>query len=194
MGMTAGRPAAEIDVGRAIDVLARAFRADPITRWAWPDDAVYDRHFAGFAVAFAGAAFAHGTALVDDDYAGAALWLPPGAHANEEALGAIIAMTVAEERQVHLFELVELQANTHPQAPHWYLPLIGVHPAHQGKGVGSRLLTRSLQLSDEQGLPAYLEATSPGSRDLYQRFGFEVVTELQVADSPPMWPMLRRPR
>ncbi len=43
-------------------------------------------------------------------------------------------------------------------------------------------------------MPAYLEATSPRSRALYERHGFEVTAELRAtADSPPMWAMWREP-
>ena len=41
---------------------------------------------------------------------------------------------------------------------------------------------------------ADLEATSDRSRDLYAHYGFEVTGTIQVADSPPMFPMLRKAR
>ncbi|MBF8286835.1 MAG: hypothetical protein HW393_649, partial [Dehalococcoidia bacterium] len=36
--------------------------------------------------------------------------------------------------------------------------------------------------------------TSERNRDLYARHGFEVTGTIQVADSPPMFPMLRKAR
>ena len=48
--------------------------------------------------------------------------------------------------------------------------------------------------SDREAQPAFLEATTPRSRDLYARHGFEVAGEIQAGKSPPMWPMLRSPR
>jgi len=56
------------------------------------------------------------------------------------------------------------------------------------------LLRHALQLVDRDKLPAYLEATSAGSRRLYERHGFETTGEIQTADSPPLWPMLRKPQ
>jgi hypothetical protein len=47
---------------------------------------------------------------------------------------------------------------------------------------------------DRDGLPAYLEATTPRSVGLYRRHGFEVVTEIRVGSAPPIFPMVRRPR
>ena len=103
-----------VDVDKAVAVIALAFIADPVCRWAYPDPNVYYKYFPPFIRAFAGGAFEAGTAYVTVGYEGAALWLPPGVHADEEALGAFIAETVPDELQEHLFELVEPQAATHP--------------------------------------------------------------------------------
>ena len=47
---------------------------------------------------------------------------------------------------------------------------VGVLPSHQKQGVGTALVTRGLELADEQGAPAvFLE----GSPSYYPRFGFE---------------------
>ena len=51
----------------------------------------------------------------------------------------------------------------------------------------------TLAIVDAEHAPAYLEATSSRSRVLYERFGFEAITELVVDDSPTFWPMWRRP-
>jgi GNAT superfamily N-acetyltransferase len=84
----------------------------------------------------------------------------------------------------------------HPrQPPHWYLATIGVTPAWQGRGYGAALLRPVLDRCDRDGTPAYLEASSPRNRALYERHGFEVLEECQYAsDSPPMWRMWRNPR
>ena len=82
----------------------------------------------------------------------------------------------------------------HPQEAHWYLPLIGVDPAQQGKGIGSALLSHVLNVCDGQKVLAYLEATSPRNVPLYERHGFEAVGGIQAADSPRIIAMLRKPR
>jgi hypothetical protein len=51
-----------------------------------------------------------------------------------------------------------------------------------------------LELCDERGLPAYLEATSDRGTQLYRRHGFEVVDEIALPDGPSLWPMWREPR
>jgi hypothetical protein len=76
----------------AIAVLTLAFAGDPATRWTWPDPKAYLAAFPRFAEAFGGAAFAKGSAHCIDG-AGAALWLPPGIHPDEEAIGALMHAT-----------------------------------------------------------------------------------------------------
>ena len=80
----------------------------------------------------------------------------------------------------------------HPTEPHWYLPLIGVDVTRHGCGYGSALLRHALERCDRDRLPAYLEATSPRSKALYERHGFEELGVIQAGGSPPMWPMLRQ--
>jgi hypothetical protein len=79
----------------------------------------------------------------------------------------------------------------HPTAAHWYLPLTRVDPIAQGRRLGCTLLQHALAICD--GLPAYLEATSPRSRNLYSRHGFNVVGVIEAGSSPPLGAMLREP-
>lgn len=74
------------DEAPAIDVVVRAFSADPAARWTWSDSQQYLMHFPHFVQAFGGKAFTHGSAYYVDGYAGAALWLPPDAHPDEDVL------------------------------------------------------------------------------------------------------------
>ena len=79
-----------------------------------------------------------------------------------------------------------------PPTPHWYLYMIAVAPEARGTGTGSALLRHGLERVDADGVPAHLESTSPGSRRLYERLGFEQVA---VLDAPPLpsayWAMTR---
>src|SRR5690606_27047460 len=62
----------------ATAVITLAFSTDPVARWTYPDPDQYLEHFPAFVRAFAGKAFASGTAYLAPDAAGAALWLGPG--------------------------------------------------------------------------------------------------------------------
>ena len=88
----------------------------------------------------------------------------------------------------------ELMGGFHPAEPHWYLPMIGVDPARQGRGLGSALLKHALALCDAERAPAYLESSNPKNVPLYERHGFEVVGEIKPGDFPGLTPMLRPAR
>jgi GNAT superfamily N-acetyltransferase len=185
---------AAADEARAIDTVVLAFAADPIARWNWPQSHEYLTHMPRLVRAFAGGAFEHKSAYCSDDHAGAALWLRPGVHPDEETLGAIVERTVSPSIRADSLAIFEQMAKYHPSGSHWYLPLIGVDPAHQGKGYGAALMAFVLQECDREHLPAYLESTNPRNISLYLRHGFKALGTIQVGTSPPMVPMLRAPR
>ncbi len=185
--------AAEGDRGQLIDVVTSAFETDPAARWIYPDTAQYRRHFPVFAQAFGGRAFEYGTAFYSGTFVGAALWLPPGTGPDEETLLALLTETLRESEKQAAFAVFEQMGSYHPAEPHWYLPLIGVLPAMQGKGHGSALMQRVLRQCDRDGTLAYLESSNPRNIPFYERHGFELLGTIQVETSPPIYPMLRRP-
>ena len=182
------------DQDGAIGVLTLAFSSDPMARWSMSDPAKYLAVFPKLAKAFGGGAFEKGTAYIADRFTGAALWLPPGAKSDEEALKKIFdentGNSIKEDMQV-IFEQME---KFHPTEPHWFLPMIGVDPSQQGSGIGSALMTEALKAVDRDGVIAYLESSNPKNLTLYQRHGFEVIGEIQSGSSPVLRPMLRKAR
>ena len=181
------------DEASAIDTVVLAFAADPITRWAWPHSNQYVAAMPTFVRAFAGRAFAHGGAYCTNEYAGAALWLPPGVHPDADQMGELMERTTSPSARADGPAIFEQMAKYHPSEPHWYLPLIGVDPAHQGKGHGDALMSHALRRCDRDKVPAYLESTNPRNISLYRRHGFEALGTIQVGSAPPLVPMLRRP-
>jgi len=181
----------EAELERTLALECLAFATDPIMRWVFPDPAAYLEAFPRLARAMAGPAFAHGSAYVEAEFRGASLWLPEGVHSDSDAMKEAVLAFMEPSRLEAAAPFFEQMAAHHPEEPHWYLPMIGVDPAHQGKGVGSALLARALHDVDATGLPAYLESSNPANVPLYQRFGFEVVGEIRAAGSPAMFPMSR---
>ncbi len=82
----------------------------------------------------------------------------------------------------------------HPTEPHWYLAVLGTAKEHQGKGVGSALISPVLQKCDAEGVPAYLESSKESNIPFYRRHGFEVTGEVKVKNGPSLWPMWRDPQ
>jgi len=174
--------------------LTLAFCGDPPCRWAWPDPQQYLEAFPRFARAFGGGAIDLGTAQCYEGFSGVALWLPPGAAPDDESLVKVIEDTVADERKGAMFSMFEQMDALHPQEAHWHLPLIGVDPAHQRKGIGSALLSVVLNVCDSQKVSAYLEATSRGTFPYTSGADLRQSVAFRRSDSPQIIPMLRKPR
>lgn len=182
------------ECARAIDALTLAFVADPVMRWMYPAPGDYLEHFPAFAHAFGGESFAAGTAWLAEGGGGAALWLPSGVHADGDAIAEAIFGTIDEARHSDMEPVLSRMDALHPEEPHWYLPIIGVDAACQGRGLGAKLMQTALERCDADGLIAYLESSNPTNIPLYQRHGFEIVEEIRVGEVPVVTPMLRPAR
>jgi GNAT superfamily N-acetyltransferase len=194
MPTTQVRAVAPSERDAAIHILTLAFVADPAARWLYPEAEAYLSHFPSFARAFGGEAFERETAYLTQCLGGASFWLPPGAHADDEAITAVVRDSADLTNQDQIFSVFEEMDRYHPKEPHWYLAMIGVDPSRQGQGLGAALLKATLAQVDEQGLPAYLESSNPANLPLYERHRFEVQGEIRPGDGPPIIPMLRPAR
>jgi GNAT superfamily N-acetyltransferase len=193
------RPANRSDHGPIADALAAAFASDPVMRFLLPDDgrrqALLLRHFAASTPLYARS----GSVWVAEDRSAAALWVAPGAfpfRLREELSVARARLEVFGRVPRRGIATLRALDRRHPHdPPHWYLDYIGVEPAGQGRGLGSALLEPLLARCDREGRGAYLNASSPRSRDLYARHGFAVRSEFRLPfGGPPLWRMWRDPR
>jgi GNAT superfamily N-acetyltransferase len=191
------RKAVTAEAGPVADTLAAAFFDDPVIRWAWHDAGRRRQILPGFFALMVQGSLELDEVYTTDDLAGAALWVPPAALevSDEDAAafaGAVEAVT--EEFAPAVLELFAVLDDHHPHDPHYYLPIVGTKPEEQGRGIGSALLAPVLEHCDQEGLPAYLEATSERNKPLYARHGFTVIDEVTVPDGPTLWAMWREPR
>ena len=127
------------DEAAVLAILTLAFSGDPASRWTWPEPKVFLEAFPRFARAFGGAAFALGSAH-RVGFAGAALWLPPGSRPDDAAIGSLMQETAHLQTAVDGPAVMQRIADFHPQETHWYLPLLGIDPLHQGNGIGGALM------------------------------------------------------
>ena len=107
---------------------------------------------------------------------------------------ALMQRTVSESTLEDFRAVIGQSGRYRPVEPHWYLPLMGVDPAHQSSGYGSALMKHALKACDHGQKLAFLESTNPRNVPFYQRHGFEVLGTIQVGSSPTSFSMLRRPR
>jgi len=192
--LTEIRSATADELTYAIAAIVAAFLTDPPARFAWPSPHDYLLAMPVATREFAGSSFKHGTAYVSADFCGAALWLPPGVQPDEAALERAFRDTANREHLDDLLATFEKMGESHPKEPHWYLPMIGVEPNAQGKGLGEKLMRHALDRCDQDRALAYLEASKPSNVPFYLRHGFEVTGQIQIGAAPPVTPMLRRPK
>lgn len=199
-GQVAVRKAGTDDVAALVEILTRAFDDDPVINWFVRQDAGRAAAFRRFfQVAVRTMTLPLGETYTTGDASGAALWAPPGAWTlgpdDVEPLLPDLSAAFGEDRLERSLEGMAAMDAVHPHEPHFYLLLLGVVPERQRRGVGSALLDGMLRRCDEEGLPAYLEATTPRNRSLYERHGFVVTGTLALPDGgPPLWLMWREPR
>ena len=181
--MTGIRVAGVADRERVVETLVAAFSGDPVLRFLFPADGDYPGH--------AGAFFGHlfdkrvhkGAIWTIDGGVAAAIWEPPGEEAP--VVSEIAGLPVdARERMRRYDDAVHA---AFPERPYWYLGVLGTHPAAAGRRLGRTVMAEGLRRAAADGLPAYLETSTPGNVDLYRGAGWEVVAE--VGDPLPIWIM-----
>lgn len=188
------RRAGADEKSQTVACIVAAFITDPLGRFAWPSPHQYLEAMPLATSAFAGASFEGGSADVTPDFCGAGLWLSPGVHPDGEALEKAFRDTAKPEHLDDLLATFDKMGEYHPDERHWYLPMIGVEPNSQGRGLGGALMRHAIARCDEDEALAYLESSNPRNISLYQRYGFEVMGKIQIGAGPPVTPMLRRPR
>lgn len=178
--------------------LARAFHDDPLVGWIIEDEAVRRQKAPrGFELYLRRFWLEHEETYTTDSTAGVCVWEPPGKWKVPilRQLAVLPAMLRTNGRHTVrvLRAVASLEAN-HPGEPHYFAPVIGVDPDWQGRGIGAALMQPILDRCDREGVPAYLEATTPRNRALYERHGFAVTEEFKLAKvGPPLWRMWRAP-
>jgi GNAT superfamily N-acetyltransferase len=176
------RTADRADCDALVELLTAAFRHDPLWRWAFPDPAALEVLWRFYIES----ALRYPCVWIADDYAAAAVWIPPGGveltHEEEQQVETVLRELTGAHAPAVLELLARFEA-AHPQGtPHYYLTLLGVDPERRGRGIGMALLAENLALMDDEGVPAYLESSNPANDLRYQAVGFEPVGSFTTPD------------
>jgi len=189
------------DLDEVVQTLSDAFAADPHMDWFMRADAGRDaaRH-AFFHMLIAGEGLPKGRIDRPAGGGAAAVWMPfdwlgPMPLSAELRGLPVMLRTSGLARFGRLMAIRADLDRHHPMdREHAYLWFLGVAPAAQGRGVGSALLRAANARLDAAGLPAYLETGTTRNVALYQRHGYQVISEHKARpDAPNMWSMWREP-
>jgi ribosomal protein S18 acetylase RimI-like enzyme len=184
------------DLAIIVDTAARSLDAEAMLRWSFGEERFEERIRRHFTY-YNGENARRGWIRMAADGAGIAVWIPPGAREEHEAIGPAPPGGEAEilgdnaERYAAFWGWV---GEHEPQEPLLYLSHIGVVPEHQGEGLGSDLMRDGLAKGDRQGVPAWLETSRVNNVAYYERFGFRTVADEDAPDrGPHIWFMGRDP-
>lgn len=192
--------AAAIDEATA--VTAQAFAADPMFGWVFPDPDTRTaklRRLMRVAVEYG---VRYGRVTGTDDGQAVSIWTPPGTGVTIGGMLRCGLLGVPLRVGVGPFltfmganDVMEKIHRARVPEPHWYLMVVSVAPAAQGKGLGTALVREGLAKADAAHLPCYLETSAPRNLPLYERLGFEVLEQATLGrQGPPAWAMRRAAR
>ena len=181
-GAAAPRVAVATDLDGLTNTLVLAFERDPLWRWAFPEPGTLEPFWRFYIKGV----LRYPCTRVSGDYAAAALWVPPGGteltDADEAQVEPLLRRLIGP-RTADVTELLDRFEHAHPhEPPHYYLSLLGTHPAERGRGLGMTLLADNLARIDAEGAPAYLESSNPANDSRYERVGFRPVGEFSTPD------------
>jgi ribosomal protein S18 acetylase RimI-like enzyme len=189
------------DSGRACEMLSRAFFHDAKMAHLMPEIAARkdrSRHLFEFELRYGmiyGDVYTTSPAVE-----GVAVWLPSDKsevtlwrafraggmglqrHLGKESMDRLMAFSTAID-DLH---------KKHLPSPHCYLFFIGVDPSFQGKGYAGRLLRPVLDRLDKQKIPCYLNTQNEKNIGLYEHFGFRVIDQLTLPNTPILHTAMKR--
>ena len=197
-----------VDAASAAQCLSAAFFDDPLLRFLLPDDAQYRRESPILNQCMIWALHtSYGLCDVirtaTGEIAVVGLWEPASmtlAGGLRFMLIFVVLLYRLGPRMLLKFGglMMTLESKRHRHAPTaHHLQALGTIPAHQGRGLGGKVIEVGIARATAAGVPAYLESSNPKNVPFYKRHGFEVVEEYfpfsNPADKGPVLTLMFRP-
>lgn len=186
------------DVPAVSLMLARSFADDPVKLFLVGGNELPIEKTAPFFRVMQTIQLLHGHVYTTADHSAAALWSPPGQWKipfTQVVRHSPAFFKLYGWRFIPNLSVLADMEKLHPEAPHYYLEILGTDPARQGQGLGTALMSPMIERADREGVGMYLESSKESNVPYYSRFGFAVTRELQHRrNGPKMWLMWRDPR
>jgi ribosomal protein S18 acetylase RimI-like enzyme len=190
------RTATAADLAVVVETAARSLDTEAMLRWSFGEDRFQERirrHFTHYD----GENVRHGWTRIVDDGAGIAVWIPPDAREEHEAIGPAQPGEETEVLGDHAGRHADFWGwvgEHEPPEPLLYLSHIGVVLERRGKGLGTALMHDGLARADDLGAPAWLETSRANNVAYYERFGFRTAVDEDAPEGGPhIWFMRRDP-
>ncbi len=183
-----------------LSTLSSAFSDDPAFAWLLDGDSMSRERklLRLFPSAFRGSA-KKGMVFTSTDEKAVSLWRDPGSVDPTILELLASAPALAGVFGHRLFDAIRLLNAMHAHQPggedFLYLQYVGVHPDAQGQGLGRAVIGAGLEHADGEGLTVVLETAKEANVGLYQRLGFEILSNWRLTPAAPeFWTMVRAPR
>ncbi len=177
------------------NLLARAFADDPIMMWTFKRPDILE---AVLRVLIKDIYLPNGHVRLGETQESAALWMPSHIKPKPNHLTSLRYMFAILSRgavqPIERGEIVSshLRRFRPKEIPYTYLFLIGVNPDQKGKGLGGKILLDGIERAEKENTALYLETSKVDLIPFYEKFGFHVCEEVELApNAPKIWTMLR---
>jgi GNAT superfamily N-acetyltransferase len=183
------------DLDALSQVIADAFHGLEPSRWLVTGAAARRLIFPGYFRLYLEHAMASGVVQTTPGRDAAALWIPAGEGAAAPPAGYAARLAAVTGPWLARFEAFDAALDRrHPDGNHHHLAILAVRPDRQRQGAGTALLRAHHETLDRAGVPAYLEASSSRTRQIYLGHGYaDHGPPIRLPRGPVMYPMMRRP-
>jgi len=167
----------------AAEALVRAFRDYPVSVYFMPDEAERIKKQPSVFRSLVRSGIKHGEVYATSSkLEGVAVWFAPDSRRESlwdyitsgQFVNHLLERGTTLKRQRAFAEYAAAVRARCVSSRHWYLEMLGVHPAYQGKGYAGKLLKPMLARADREGVPCFLETQAEKNVAFYEHFGFRV--------------------
>lgn len=179
-------------------VFGAAFADDPMQHWLFEGVEAQEHAIAMWIGLFVDAFAVVGTIDVvlgeQGEVIAAAMWRTDGRRQpfpELPSIGGMMTAVLGSARTAEVGAGLAAFAANKPEPPYHYLNFLGVHPAHQGRGLGRQLVAAGQARAAAEGLGVYLESTNPANLAFYASMGFRRIGDFTLEPAGPpafkMW-------